>query len=377
MSKEKLYEKIFSNLFFLLRFISKSEFFCILILLYIIVLFTGTIEQKNFGLHFAQDVYFNSIFVMLFNKIPMLGGKTILCFVFISLFLRLIMYKWKKKRIGTILLHSGVLFLLFGAFVSSNYCFEGIMVIKENEYNNSFVRSDLYDCSVFNKNLDFVIKKHIGINSFKSTIFNFENAVIKIFDFSYNSNLSKKYRFLNKNEALGVQRFFDINKYPSFVEQEENKAMVALKISFNNHTFSALIIENNEKQIFYETDILKMSLLKKNEVLPFNIYLSKFDKLLYPGTDKAKNYISHLVVEKDDGIMWKNKLEMNKPLRISNYTFYQTSYINSGDGLKSTILTVVNNTWSFYPYISIALIFFGFVLHLILSIKKITKVKND
>ena len=90
---------------------------------------------------------------------------------------------------------------------------------------------------------------------------------------------------------------------------------------------------------------------------------------MYDGTKKVKNYISNLIIENNEGLIWKTKVEMNKPLRIDEYTLYQTSYLEGSS--RSTVLTIVKDTWNFYPYIATFFIFLGFIIHLVLYLRKI------
>jgi len=374
-NKNTLFNNVFLKIYFMARFLTRSDFFCFLIIVYMFIIIVGTIEQKNFGLEYVQKIYFDSNFTFLFNVVPFLGGKLILFFVFASLFLRLFFDKWKKKRAGTILLHIGVLFLLLGAFVSSNYCIEGKIIIKENEYSNFFLRNDLYDMKLMNKKTGEIVVKSVCINKKSNNIFNINDADIFMSTFNGNCKLINRNKFLTSNEVDGIGRFFIIDEFPSFVEQEENKVNFFLKIKSNNYVKNIYLLFDSYKTINYDDTYVSISLEKRKEYLPFNLFLSKFEKISYYDTDKAKNYISNLIIESSDGITWKNKLEMNKPLRINNYTFYQTSYIDNSFE-KMTILTVVKNSWSFYPYLSIFLIFFGFLLHLITSFNKVLRAKE-
>lgn len=371
--KNYILKKMFSKMFLGFKFISKVEVFCFLILLYIFVLLVGTVEQKNFGLQFAQDTYFNSNFIMFFNVFPMLGGKLIFILVFLSLMIRLCFDKWNMKRIGTIFLHLGVLSLLFGAFLSSFYKIEGHLSIKENNYNNFFVRNDLYDLNFINKRSMKKFNSDININVKNNAFIIDDNGVLNVYKFSINCVLFKKNKFLSKSQAYGVSRFFLIKDFPSFVEQEENRSFLLFNLTSCNDKRKLAIIDYDDNVLNYEDELIKINLSKKNEKLPFNIYLSKFERLKYTGTKKAKNYISNLIIE-NNNITWKTKIEMNKPLRINHYTLYQTSF--SKGKTKSSILTVVKNTYGFYPYIATFLIFLGFFIHLLISFRRI-RIKNE
>ena len=75
-----------------------------------------------------------------------------------------------------------------------------------------------------------------------------------------------------------------------------------------------ITVNGNPYQVFYGKRTLK---------LPFQVYLDKFTKLDYPGTQTALSYES--MVRIGDGA--PIKISMNEPLTLAGYTLYQASYI--------------------------------------------------
>lgn len=373
MSEEKyILKKMLGKMFFIFKFISKVEFFCVLILLYIFILLIGTIEQKNFGLQFVRDSYFNSNFIIFFNIFPMLGGKLISLLIFLGLIIRLCFDKWNKKRLGTIFLHVGVLFLFLGAFVDGLSKIEGHVIIKEHDHSNFFVRNDLYDLSFLNKISMKQFNNNISLNTKDKTFVIDGKNVLNVYKFSSNCILLKKKKFQTKSQTNNINRFFFVNEFPSFVEQEENRAFLLFNVTGCNDERVFSVIDYCGF-LNYENNLIKINLSRKNERLPFDLYLSKFEKINYSGTKRARNYISNFIIE-NNNIIWRTRIEMNKPLRINNYTLYQTSFLDGVE--KSTILTIVESTWGFYPYVSTIFIFFGFLTHLVISFKRI-RIKNE
>ena len=56
-------------------------------------------------------------------------------------------------------------------------------------------------------------------------------------------------------------------------------------------------------------------------------------------------------------------ISMNRPLRVREYTFYQSSYVEDGMGRESSTFSVVRNAGRWLPYIASALIFLGLAGH--------------
>jgi len=98
--------------------------------------------------------------------------------------------------------------------------------------------------------------------------------------------------------------------------------------------------------------------------LPFTIRLKHFDKSDYPGTSMARSYDSDVVV-KDGGLEWNASITMNHPLRLHGYTLYQSSFIDK-DGRLLTVLAVVKNVGWLLPYLAIATLCVGLLLHLVI-----------
>lgn len=329
------------NLF--LKRIARNDFFCILLICYIIILFTGTLEQKNFGLSYVQEHYFYSYFCLLFNKVPFLGGKLILMLCSLCLIAKILTDKWRLRKTGIFLIHFGILIMLIGAFVSYLASFEGSLVISEGDSKNYFISDKYFELIVHDKRLNK--KKNIELKT-ATSIISYDN-----FDYSL------KNFFLKKNVSSKFCRFLNFFKSKLFVEEVENK-----KILFTSFEHCNIILIDDTINNSFENDLVYFELSKMKIFLPFNIHLLKLNKIVYSGTDSAKNYLSNIIIEDLNGFSWKYIVQMNKPLRYKGYTFYQRSFFEDSKHATS-VLTVVKNTGSLFPYISIFLIFFGFILH--------------
>ena len=116
-----------------------------------------------------------------------------------------------------------------------------------------------------------------------------------------------------------------------------------------------------------------MTLRHKETALPFDVKLIKFEKQLYPGTDKPRSYQSEVIL-KDGAVEWHSLISMNNPLRYKGYTLYQSSFIENDQG-RTTILAVVKNIGAIFPYVSSLTLCLGLLVHLFLRLPKL-KIKN-
>ncbi|HIH2763268.1 MAG TPA: cytochrome c biogenesis protein ResB [Candidatus Azoamicus sp.] len=317
-----------------------------------IILITGTIMQKEYGLKSIQENYFNSLLIIN-NYIIFPGGKLILFFIFFSLILKSFMDGIKK--IGTFIIHIGILLFLLFTFLFLKPNDEKYIIIKENESSNLILNNNLYDLTFIsnkkNNNLNIHSKNLKNIN--KLNIFPFKIIIKNNFE---NTNIKINNNFDNN--------FFNFSEIKYFVENEYNKKSVELILIHDKNKINKYyLIENlkNETHILFNSYKLNIQLKKSTETLPFNIFLKEFKKKIYKGTTIAKSFESDILI-KDTDIEWKYNIKMNSPLRYKNYIFYQSSFIE--DEKNSTILYVVNNSKINYIYISCIIILIGFIIHL-------------
>ena len=119
----------------IIKFFARTEVFFFALLWLIFLLISGTIAQKYLGLYLAQDKYFSSYIIWLYDVIPVPGGYSEIL-IALSLLLKLWYDKWQWSNLGVVMIHLGVLLLLLGSFITMHNSQEGNMIIKEGETVN-------------------------------------------------------------------------------------------------------------------------------------------------------------------------------------------------------------------------------------------------
>jgi ABC-type transport system involved in cytochrome c biogenesis permease subunit len=95
---------------------------------------------------------------------------------------------------------------------------------------------------------------------------------------------------------------------------------------------------------------------------PFSLHLIDFRFDRYIGTEKAKNYSSHLrLIDPERGEDRDVLISMNDPLRYRGETFYQSSF--DAETEKTTELQVVRNPVWWMPYLACSLVIGGMLIH--------------
>ena len=121
----------------LIKIITSPLIFSYTVLWMIVLVFFGTIAQKDIGLYASQVKYFSSYFFMLNDIIPLPGGRLVLLIMTINLAASLFKKNlWRLRKTGIIIVHLGGLLLLLGGGITAQFSSEGNMVIAEGETSN-------------------------------------------------------------------------------------------------------------------------------------------------------------------------------------------------------------------------------------------------
>ena len=345
-----------------------------------LLVFIGTIEQKDIGLFAAQNKYFSSLIIWKYN-IPLPGGlltMTILALTLFSFFLKPNI--WEKNKIGVLVVHLGALILLIGGGITSAFSKEGNMVILEKNQSNymhsfyykefTIMNLDEYPDSIEVINFNEKILKPNNILSYSTIPFK-----IEVIQYYLNSTIEPRVN----NELFPLHgdaiKFELKEKYPE-KEINENISGIIYRIISNSDEVSGYYIYQLEQQtpeiITINNKNYALLLRPERTYLPFEIKLLDFKKIMHPGTNIAKSFSSEVYLIENQTSR-RVLIEMNAPLRHQGYTFYQASYAELNNGQEATILAVVKNYGRLFPYISSIIMCIGVLLQMIIRLPKLLK----
>jgi ABC-type transport system involved in cytochrome c biogenesis permease subunit len=121
----------------------------------------------------------------------------------------------------------------------------------------------------------------------------------------------------------------------------------------------------------------EVTLRFKRTYVPYSLHLAdvRFDK--YIGTQTASNYSSDVrLVAFDGSVNRKVHIWMNNPLRFDGKTFYQSSVNRGEDGVEQTGLQVVTNTGWMIPYVACMIVGIGMFYQFSLAVIRFQKRRN-
>ena len=128
------------------------------------------------------------------------------------------------------------------------------------------------------------------------------------------------------------------------------------------------ITENNEINF---TSNNKQSLVyygHERLFLPFAISLVKFEKNDYPGSQMAMDYKSYVQINNKGPV---HEIYMNEPLKLEDYTFYQSSYQITPNSPALTILSVNRDPGRWLKYIGSIILCLGIILYTLQKSKRV------
>jgi hypothetical protein len=371
-----------------------------LFVLSLVLVFYGTLVQKDIGTWPAVNQYFRTFFVKLpvetvllyVNSshklldpeskeamfsipgwIPYPGGWLLGALMLVNLLAaHAIRFKLAWRRSGILLIHAGIIILMLGELITGLYAVEGIMTIEEGKSSNFIEHRDTPE-------LAFVRPASAD----KDEVIAFRKPVLKpgeildhpalpftiqVKEFMINSEIKDIEKGGGKATAgLGLQMEAVPVGEARGMEDDQNlsSAYVTLMDRANGKELGTYLVSArlNEQWIRVGDQTYQMSLRFKRSPRPYTFHLEKFEFKKFLATGIARDFRSHIhLVDPTRGEDRKGvEISMNNPLRYHGETFYQFQ-ANPG-GMAGTVLQVVRNPAWTLPYIACTVVCLGMLIH--------------
>lgn len=329
-----------------------------------LLLFAGTVAQKSMGLFAAQKLFFSS-FIFWLGPIPLPGGYLLIALLSLSLTCKFLLNSdWNLKKSGINLTHLGVLVLLIGGLLTALDARESYMAIAEGDQSSYMYDYTQRELVLSSENA----VQRIAFEQIEKANLPFNLSVIEKYDNCQIEKRAETDQDFGDKPMRAFAQFMALKPKAKDKDPEANLSGLTFEIKNSTDEQNGIYIafEGMPKPIKINHDGRDYGLIfgKAQRSLPFTLKLKEFEKQIYPGTDKARDYVSELEII-DGDITWPARIEMNEPLRYKGYTFFQSSFERIDDQ-ELTILSVVENRGWLFPYIGTAIITIGLLLHLFL-----------
>jgi hypothetical protein len=342
----------------------------------ILLLFVGTIVQKDIGIHASVQIYFASL-VYWIGWVPLPGGLTLLSIMFVNLLAKfLFRSEWSWSKSGTIISHFGILLLIIGGAISYALSYEGYLTVQEGK-TTSIVKDYHQRMFEITDGETILVSKPFEELSLGELIPIPQTDVsLKITELCYNCHIQRRAED-EQDGWIGPGQFMQLIPTEPKPQDEENITGIEFEVTGANAQENGfrLTFDKFPKPPQIQNDKKTYTVLidRARRELPFNLTLHEFKQDFHAGTDMASAYQSLMTVT-DGASSWPVLIEMNEPLRHRGYTFYQSSFDLSGDK-PYTILAVVDNKGRLFPYLATIIIALGLLVHIAIRLTLLRRSK--
>ncbi len=356
--------------------ISSLRLTVVLLTMGMVLVFVGTLAQVNLGLYKAQREFFQSIFVFWTTpmglRIPIMpGGYLVGGLLLLNLFAAHFRYfQATPKKIGIVLIHTGVVLLLLGQLLTDQFSEESQMHLRLGEtknYSEAPTKFELAIVDTSDADMDkvVVIAPH---RLFKGGDVTHSELpfTVRLKKFLHNSSLQDKptagYTEVAVTHGLGAGLLWREEPRATKLDAFDTPSGIVEILTPQGPLGTFLVSAHIGRPQPFTHNGRSYHIALRHERLykMHSLQLLEFRHDKYPGTDIPKNFSSRVRLRRADTNEDREVLiYMNNPLRYAGETYYQARFDVDNQG---TILQVVRNPSWLTPYFSCALVGLGLIV---------------
>lgn len=357
-----------------------------------ILTFFGTIEQQWFGLWTTIEKYFDyqSIIVqpvrgdgkLIFLPLP--GAYWVIVVLSVNMFLGGIVRARKGwKKLGSLVSHFAILFMLVAGAVSSLYKEEGQMRVLQGEKSDYAQKLFKHDIEIFKYSDDgdreqpaIVRSEHIKALGAKEQL----EATFEKFDFTLQIDQYLPFSELalaspGNMPPAGtdiIDGFFLVESEKDVMQEERNMpgCYVTVKDKEGQAIQRLVLWGGNPYPVSFSHDGARYGVTYLMEIwpMPYVVELHKTFGENHPGTQIPRWFQSNIT--KIDGEQREDyEIVMNEPARQDGYTLYQSGFTKAAEGeTPSSTFAIVKNPSDKWPEYALYASALGLLFHFLLML---------
>jgi len=290
------------------------------------------------------------------------------------------------KRAGVVLLHFGIILLLFSELITGVFSREGNMSITEGESSSSIELSRRYELAVSTPNLGAGVEQSTVV-SWKKLMQ--KDSLIKSSELPFQVKVKRWYENSTLIDRIGKAPENVSGAHKQYLIKAEESVSGVSGTGMNMPSVEVELLDNSGKTLgsYIFTPWLRKQpisidgksydvilrnereyIYSRNSAKPLKIHLIDFRYDKYTGTTEAQNFSSLIrLIDSTKGVDRKILISMNNPLRYSGRTFYQSSFARGETG---TVLQVVKNPGWMIPYMCCMIVGVGMLFQFLLTLNK-------
>ncbi|MGE3171260.1 MAG: cytochrome c biogenesis protein ResB [Planctomycetota bacterium] len=375
----------------------------VLLLLFGLLTFAGTLAQQYAGIYVVQRDYFESFWVVWDThwqwadgrtlRVPMPGGYLIMLTLFVNLMVGGVMrMRWQARNAGILITHFGMAFLLVAGFVKLHFSYSGYVTMFEGRSSSTMVSFHESELALLRRDGNDVVERtihehalagaHDGVVTIDDPQLPFVLRVSHWFD---NCRPRQKGPMFDVDQpvvtdAAGVEAYLQPVKVEP--ERERNYPGCYVSVTPRQPTGDGAgelrgMVWGYEYRPEFEWrapftfeaggHTWGLDLRRVTWDLPFTVRLDKFEKRDHPGTMRPSDFSSWVTVI-EDGRELPVHIYMNHPLRRDGLVFFQTNWgPQPQSGMSGppwySLFEVANNPSDAWPRWASYVVFLGLLAH--------------
>lgn len=388
----------------ILKALASLRITVVLFALSIILVFYGTLAQKEQDIWDVVNEYFWSWWVFIPNRlttmflqlffdlphsmnapgsIPFPGGKLIFWAIVVNLLAaHATRFEVSWRRSGVLLIHGGLALMMVGEFLTREFAVESTMTLVTGG-KASFVESNRHVELAFVDNSDKENDKVVVVpGSLLEKAARSGQPIddprlpcsVTVLGYFANSDLKDRGKDEPEYATRGEGKDLTALERPRVngVDQDQKVNMPAVLVRLTDRngadlgtwlasTWLQMTRTPRPQKVVTQAGERLLNLRFRRTYKPYTITLEEFRHEVYPGTNKPRNFQSDIrLVDGEIGVDRPTTIRMNEPMRHRGETFYQHQALAGDSG---SVLQVVRNPGWLLPYLSCAVVSMGMLVH--------------
>lgn len=343
--------------------------------------YLGTKAQVDLGLFQSQKKYFESWLVIhqLWGPIhvPLPGGVLLMIALAVNLTVGgIVRLRWSWSRLGILITHLGIAFMLIAGAVKFGYSQEGSLILHEGDRGGEYMSYHEWEIAIEEAIGDGEVRQWlIPQDAFADRTGDSVTEVaaaglpfrLEVSRFARNAVVLPKGPMFDAPAPV-VDGFFVREEEPRKEADEDMPAAYVRVLVDGREPVDGILWGRSLYPLTVEAVDREfgITLRRKRYPMPFDIELTRFTHEYHPGTMMARVFKSDVLVHADGMPPEATLIEMNAPLRREGVIAFQSNWgpqdARPGDRLFSGF-TIVENPSDQWPAWACLVIGVGMVLH--------------